>query len=216
MIGSLTYLTASQPDIMFSVCLCARYQSTPKESHLKAVKRIFRYLKGTPKLGLWYPAEGGLDLMAYADADFGGCPMDRKSTSGGAQILGNRLVSWQCKKQVAVSLSTCKAEYIVASSCCAQVLWIQQQMRDYGLNFTRTPILVDNNSSISITNNRVNHSSTKHIDVRHHFIRDCAEKGLIEVVRVDTLDNLADLFTKTFDRARFENLVRMIGMINPE
>ena len=216
MIGSLMYLTASRPDIMFSVCLCARYQSTPKESHLKAVKRIFRYLKGTPKLGLWYPAEGGLDLMAYADADFGGCRMNRKSTSGGAQLLGNRLVSWQCKKQVAVSLSTCEAEYIAASSCCAQVLWIQQQMRDYGLNFTRTPILVDNNSAISITNNPVNHSRTKHIDVRHHFIRDCAEKGLIEVVRVDTLDNLADLFTKTFDRARFENLVRMIGMINPE
>ncbi|KAJ0928621.1 putative RNA-directed DNA polymerase [Helianthus annuus] len=94
MIGSLMYLTASRPDIMFSVCLCARYQSTPKESHLKAVKRIFRYLKGTPKLGLWYPAEGGLDMMAYADADFGGCRVNRKSTSDGAQLLGNCLVSW--------------------------------------------------------------------------------------------------------------------------
>jgi hypothetical protein len=216
MIGSLMYLTASRPDIMFSVCLCARYQASPRESHMVAVKRIIRYLKGKPNLGLWYPVEGNLDLIAYADADFGGCPINRKSTSGGVQFMGNRLVSWQCKKQQSVSLSTCEAEYIAASSCCSQVLWIQQQLRDYGLNFSQTPIMVDNNSAISITNNPVQHSRTKHIDIRHHFIRDCAEKHLIDVVRVDTDDNLADLFTKTFDRTRIEDLVRRIGMINPE
>ncbi|XP_022004188.1 uncharacterized mitochondrial protein AtMg00810-like [Helianthus annuus] len=125
MIGSLMYLTASPPDIMFSVCLCARYQANPRESHLKAVKRIFRYLKGKPRLGLWYPVEGGLDLTAYADADFGGCPINRKSTSSGAQLLGSRLISWQCKKQQLVLLSTCEAEYISGSSYCAQILWIQ-------------------------------------------------------------------------------------------
>ncbi|KAJ0541144.1 putative RNA-directed DNA polymerase [Helianthus annuus] len=216
MIGSLMYLTASRPDIMFAVCLCARYQANPKESHMKAVKRIIRYLKGKPKLGLWYPADSDLTFVAYTDSDFGGCKSNRKSTTGGCQFLGGRIVSWQCKKQSCVSTSTCEAEYIAAGSCCSQVLWIQQQMRDYGLDFTRTPIMIDNNATISITNNPVNHSRTKHIDIRHHFIRDCAEKRLIELHRVDTEDNLADLYTKAFDRARFEHLVELNGMRNPE
>ncbi|KAI3503879.1 hypothetical protein L1887_32343 [Cichorium endivia] len=203
MIGSLMYLTASRPDIMFAVCLCARFQANPKESHMKAVKRILRYLKGKPKLGLWYPNDSDLDLVAYTDSDYGGCKSNRKSTTGGCQFLGGRIVSWQCKKQSCVSTSTCEAEYIAAGSCCSQVLWIQQQMRDYGLNFFRTPIMIDNNATISITNNPVKHSKTKHIDIRHHFIRDCAEKKLIELHKVDTLDNLADLYTKAFDKTRF-------------
>ena len=99
MIGSLMYLTASRPDIMFGVCLCARFQSTPKVSHCIAVKRIFRYLKGQPRLGLWYPKGSSFDLYSYTDSDYGGCNLDRKSTSSGCQFLGNRLVSWQCKKQ---------------------------------------------------------------------------------------------------------------------
>ena len=213
MIGSLMYLTASRPDIMFAVCLCARYQANPKESHMKAVKRILRYLKGKPKLGLWYPAESDLKFVAYTDSDYGGCKSSRKSTTGGCQFLGGRIVSWQCKKQSCVSTSTCEAEYIAAGSCCSQVLWIQQQMRDYGLNFTHTPIMIDNNATISITNNPVKHSKTKHIDIRHHFIRDCAEKKLIELHKVDTLDNLADLYTKAFDRARFEHLVELNGFL---
>ena len=216
MIGSLMYLTASRPDIMFAVCICARYQSNPKESHMKAVKRIFRYLKGRPKLGLWYSAASDFEFIAYTDSDYGGCQSNRKSTTGGCQFLGGRLVSWQCKKQNVVATSSCEAEYMAAGSCCSQVLWIQQQLRDYGLNFTRTPIMIDNNATISITNNPVKHSRTKHIDVRHHFIRDCAEKKLIELHRVDTLDNLADLYTKAFDRARFEHLVELNGMRNPE
>ena len=98
MIGSLLYLTATRPDIMFSVGLCARFQSNPKLSHLKSVKRIFRYLKGTPNLGLWCPKSENFDLIAYADADFGGCRIDRKSTSGTCQFLGHALVSWTSKK----------------------------------------------------------------------------------------------------------------------
>nr|XP_043625618.1 secreted RxLR effector protein 161-like [Erigeron canadensis] len=138
MIGSLMYLTSSRPDIMFAVCLCARFQSCPKESHLKGGKGILRYLKGQPSLGLWYPRGGEFDLYAHTDSDYGGCKFDRKSTSGGCQFLGDRLVSWQCKKQTSVANSTCEAEYMAAGSCCSQVLWIQQQLRDYGLNFVRT------------------------------------------------------------------------------
>ncbi|KAJ9539096.1 hypothetical protein OSB04_031829 [Centaurea solstitialis] len=117
MIGSLMYLTASRPDIMFAVCVCARFQVLPKDSHLQAVKRIFRYLKGHSKLGLWYPHDSAFDLIAYTDSDYGGANMDRKSTTGGCQFLGSKLVSWQCKKQTSVSTSTAEAEYIAAASC---------------------------------------------------------------------------------------------------
>ncbi|GJZ48113.1 uncharacterized mitochondrial protein-like protein [Tanacetum coccineum] len=132
MIGSLMYLTSSRPDIMFAVCACARYQVNPKVSHLHAVKRIFRYLKGQPKLGLWYPKDSPFDLVAYTDSDYAGASLDRKSTTGGCQFLGCRLISWQCKKQTVVANSTTEAEYVAASSCCGQVLWIQNQLLDYG------------------------------------------------------------------------------------
>ncbi|KAJ9548881.1 hypothetical protein OSB04_021424 [Centaurea solstitialis] len=216
MIGSLMYLTASRPDIMFAVCVCARFQVRPKESHLHAVKRIFKYLKGQPKLGLWYPYDNSFDLVAYTDSDYGGANLDRKSTSGGCQFLGGRLVSWQCKKQTTVSQSTTEAEYIAASQCCSQVLWIQNQMQDYGLSFLQTPIYIDNNSAISIVNNPVKHSKTKHIEIKYHLIRDCNEKKLIRVLKVHTDDQYADLFTKAFDVGRFIFLITSIGMMNSE
>ncbi|KAI3758803.1 hypothetical protein L6452_06375 [Arctium lappa] len=131
MIGSLMYLTSSRPDIMFSTCLCSRYQVAPKESHLAVVKRIFRYLKGTADLGLWYPKDTGFQLTAYSDADHAGCMLDRKSTSGHVQFLGDKLVSWASKKQLCVSTSTAEVEYVAAASCCSQVLWMRTQLRDY-------------------------------------------------------------------------------------
>nr|GEU53609.1 putative reverse transcriptase domain-containing protein [Tanacetum cinerariifolium] len=119
---------------MFAVCACARQQVTPKECHLYAVKRIFRYLKGHPKLGLWYPKESPLDLVAYSDSDYGGATQDKKSTTGGCQFLGRRLISWKCKKKTIVATSTTEAEYVAAASGCGQVLWIQNQLLDYGLS----------------------------------------------------------------------------------
>ncbi|MCH82973.1 copia-type pol polyprotein [Trifolium medium] len=116
MIGSLLYLTASRPDIMFSVCMCARFQANPKESHLSAVKRIMRYLIGTQKMGLWYPKGTDCTLVGYSDSDFAGCKMDRKSTSGTCHLLGNSLVSWHSKKQASVALSTTEAEYVAAAN----------------------------------------------------------------------------------------------------
>ncbi|GJV10282.1 putative ribonuclease H-like domain-containing protein [Tanacetum coccineum] len=124
MIGSLMYFTSSRPDIMFAVCACARYQVNPKVSHLYPVKRIFRYLKGQPKLGLWYPKDFPFDLVAYTDSDYAEASLDRKSKIGGCQFLGSRLISWQCKKPTVVANSTTEAEYVAALSCCGQVLWI--------------------------------------------------------------------------------------------
>ncbi|CAM8960285.1 unnamed protein product [Rhodiola kirilowii] len=123
MIGSLLYLTASRPDIMYIVCLCAHFQADPQITHLKAVKRILRYLKGTDTICLWYPKNGDLRLVGYTDADFVGNKVDRKSTSRMAQFYGLWLVSWASKKQNSVALSTAKAEYIAAAACCAQLLW---------------------------------------------------------------------------------------------
>nr|GFC24741.1 uncharacterized mitochondrial protein AtMg00810-like [Tanacetum cinerariifolium] len=132
MIGSLIYLTSSRPDIMFAVCSCARFQVTPKVSHLNAVKRIFRYLKGKPLLGLWYLKDSPFDLVAYSDNDYVGASLDRKSTTRGCQFLRCRLISWKCKKQTVVATSSTEAEYVAAASGCAQVLWMQNQLLDYG------------------------------------------------------------------------------------
>ncbi|KAI3702203.1 hypothetical protein L6452_27930 [Arctium lappa] len=214
MIGSLLYLTSSRPDIMFATCLCARYQATPKESHLSAVKRIFRYLRGTPYLGLWYPKLSSFDLTAYTDADHAGCKLDRKSTSGCCQLLGNKLLSWTSKKQNCVSTSTAEAEYVAAASCCSQVIWMQTQLRDYGLQYDRIPILFDSKSSIAISANPVQHSKTKHIDVRYHFLKDHVEKGTIEMYFVPTELQLADIFTKALDERRFNFLISKLGMLN--
>ncbi|GKD95873.1 hypothetical protein Tco_1379770, partial [Tanacetum coccineum] len=183
MIGSLMYLTASRPDIMFAVCACSRFQVTPKTSHLSVIKIIFRYLKGKPKLGLWYPRVSSFDLEAYSDSDYVGANLDRKST-------------------------TEEAEYVVATNCCGQVLWIQNQMLDYGFNFMNTKIYIDNESTICIVKNPVYHSKTKHIAIRHHFIRDAYEKKLIQVLKIHTDDNVADLLTKAFDVSR-ESLRRV-------
>ncbi|GJU29554.1 hypothetical protein Tco_1173143 [Tanacetum coccineum] len=207
MIGSLMYLTASRPDIMFAVCACARFQVSPKTSHLLAVKRIFRYLKGKPSLGLWYPKDSPLELVAYTDSDYAGATQDRKSTTGGCQFLGSRLISWQCKKQTVVATSTTEAEYVAAANCCGQVLWIQNQLLDYGYNFMNTVIYIDNTSTICIIENPVQHSKTKHIEIRHHFIRDCNAKKLIQMAKIDTEHNVADLLTKGFDAGRFQYLV---------
>ncbi|GJQ97091.1 putative ribonuclease H-like domain-containing protein [Tanacetum coccineum] len=163
MIGSLMYLTSSRPDIMFSVCACLRFQVQPKVSHLNAVKRIFRYLKGKPNLGLWYPKDSPFILEAFLDSDYAGANLDRKSTTRGCQFLSSRLISWQCKKQ----------------------------------NVTK--IHVDNESAICVVKNPVYHSKTKHIEIRHHFIRDSYEKRLVEMVQIHTDNNVDNLLTKAFD-----------------
>nr|GEY92491.1 hypothetical protein [Tanacetum cinerariifolium] len=123
-IGSLVYVTSSRPDIIFATCMCARYQANPNEHHVSIIKRIFCYLKRTINLGIWYPKDSGFDLTAYSDAYHAGCHLDRKSTPGSVQFLGDKLVCWSSKKQNCVSIFTAESEYVAVSSCCAQVLWM--------------------------------------------------------------------------------------------
>ena len=183
LIGSLLYLTTSRPDIMFNVCVCvcARFQSNLKESHFTAAKRILKYLQGTTNVGLWYPSEVSLNLVGFSDSDFVSCKTDRKSTSGTCHLLGSSLISWHSKKEACVALSTAEAEYIAAGSYCAQSLWIKQQLSDFGLNLSKIPLLCDNTSAINLTKNLIQHSRTKHIEIRHHFIRDHVNNSDCEI-----------------------------------
>ncbi|GJR99933.1 putative ribonuclease H-like domain-containing protein [Tanacetum coccineum] len=158
MIGTLLYLTASRPDLQFAICMCARYQARPTEKHLNAVKRIFRYLKGTVHRGLWYPKDSSFALTAFADADHAGCQDTRRSTSGSIQLLGDRLVSWSSKRQKSAAISSTEAEYIALSGCCAQVLWMRSQLTDYGFGFNKIPMYCDNKSAIALCCNNVQHS----------------------------------------------------------
>ena len=135
-------------------------------------------------------------LIGYSDSDFAGCKLDRKSTSGTCHLLGSSLISWHSKKQACVALSTAEAECIAAGSCCAQILWLKQQLADFGLQISKVPLMCDNTSAINLTKNQIQHSRTKHIQIRHHFIRDHVQNGNCEVKFVETKLQLADIFTK--------------------
>nr|CAN68883.1 hypothetical protein VITISV_015907 [Vitis vinifera] len=211
MIGSLLYLIASKPDIMYSVCLCATFQSCPKESHLSAVKRILRYLKGTMDIGLWYPKGDNFELIGFSDADFAGCKVVRKSTSDTCHFLGHSLVSWHSKKQNSVALSMAEVEYIAADLCCAQILWMKQTLSDFNLFFEHVPIKCDNTSTINISKNPVQHSRTKHIEIRHHFLRDHVQKGDITLEFVSTKDQFANIFTKPLSEEQFVDIRKQLG-----
>ncbi|GJS29737.1 retrovirus-related pol polyprotein from transposon TNT 1-94 [Tanacetum coccineum] len=213
MIGSLLYLTASRPDIMFSVCLCARFQEDPKTSHLEAVKRIFRYIKGTTHLGLWYPKGSGIETIVYADSDHAGDYVDRKSTSGVCTFMGCCLTSWFSKKQTALAISTTEAEYVSAGKACQQALWMKQALVDYGVRLDDIPIMCDNKGAIDLSKNLVQHSRTKHIEIRHHFLRDNVQKGNISIEKVSSKDNIADILTKPLKHESFNYLHLGLGMM---
>nr|GEV51757.1 hypothetical protein [Tanacetum cinerariifolium] len=187
MVRALMYLTASRLDIMHATCYCARYQAKPTEKHLTAVKRIFRYLKDTIHMGLWYPKDTDFELTAFLDSDHMGC-LDSQ------------------------------ADYVSLSACYAQVLWMRTQLTDYGFHFDKIPMYCDSKVAIAISCNPVQHSRTKHIDIRYHFIKEKVEKCIVELFFVRTEYQLADLFTKALPEERFKYLVRRLGMrcLNPD
>nr|GEZ48562.1 retrovirus-related Pol polyprotein from transposon TNT 1-94 [Tanacetum cinerariifolium] len=180
MIGSLLYLTTSRPDLQFAICMCVGYQTRPTEKHVHSVKRIFQYLHGTVHRGQWYPNDSSVALTAFADADHAGFQDTRRSTSG------ERLISWLSKRQKSAAISSPEAEYITLSGCCAQIIWMRSQLSDYGIGFNKIPMYCDNKSVIALCYNNVQHSRSKHIDIRYHFIKEKVENGVIELYFVNT------------------------------
>nr|GEZ10088.1 hypothetical protein [Tanacetum cinerariifolium] len=173
MIGTLLYLTASIPDLQFAICVCARYQARPTEKH-----------------------DSSVALTAFADADHAGCQDTRRSTSGSVQFLGERLISWSSKRKKSAVISSTKAKCIALSRCYAQILWMRSQLSDYGFGFNKIPMYCDNKSAIALCYNNVQHSRSKHIDIRYHFIKEHVENGVIGLYFVNTEYQLSDLLTK--------------------
>ncbi|GJT80512.1 hypothetical protein Tco_1054854 [Tanacetum coccineum] len=180
------------------------YGKRPKHCTPMATKpKLDADLSGEPVDQTDYP---------FSDADHAGCLDTRKSTSGGIQFLGDKLVSWMSKKQDCTAMSSAEAEYVALSASCAQVMWMRTQLQDYGFNYNKIPLYCDSQSAIAISCNPVQHSRTKHIHTRYHFIKEQVENGIIELYFVRTEYQLADMFTKALPEERFQYLVRRIGM----
>ncbi|GKA40140.1 retrovirus-related pol polyprotein from transposon TNT 1-94 [Tanacetum coccineum] len=152
--------------------------------------------------GLWYPKDSSIALTAYVDVDHAGCQDTRRSTYGCMQLLGDRLVSWSSKREKSAVISSMEAEYIALSGCCAQVLWMRSQLTDYGLGFNKIPMYCDNKSAIALCCNNVQHSQSKHIDIRFHFIKEQVKNGVVELYFVNTEYQLANIFTKALGREK--------------
>ncbi|GJV15425.1 retrovirus-related pol polyprotein from transposon TNT 1-94 [Tanacetum coccineum] len=191
----------------------SKYRENPKTTHLEAVKRIFRYIRGTSHLGLWYPKGTRIETVVYADSDHAGDYVDRKSTSGVCTFMGCCLTSWFTKKQTALSISTTEAEYVSAGKACQQALWMKQALIDYDIHLDNVPIMCDYKEAIDLSKNRVQHSRTKHIEIHHHFLCDNVQKGNISIEKVASEDNIADIFTKPLKREVFNYLRLGLGMM---
>jgi len=213
-VGSLMYLTATRPDLMYVVSLISRFMENPSESHWNAVKRILRYIKGTIELGMLYKRGEDITLVAYTDSDYAGDVDDRKSTSGFVFSLGTGAVSWSSKKQPIVTLSTTEPEYIVAASCACQCIWIMRILETIGFKGQKhILILCDSNSAIKLSENSIFHGRSKHIDGRFHFLKDLVKEGKIKLSHYNTQNQIADIMTKSLKLEQFMKIRRMSGMI---
>ncbi|BFG32621.1 hypothetical protein CerSpe_188960 [Prunus speciosa] len=207
------YLTATRPDLMYSVCLISRYMADPTEEHLLAAKRVLRYLKGTLELGLFYAREGAIELFAYTDNDYAGDYDDRKSTSGYVFKLSGGAVAWASKKQPIVTLSTTEAEYVAAVACACQSIWMKRVFNHFSPSQSKCiTVFCDNSSAIKLSKNPVLHGRSKHIDVRFHFLRNLTRDGVVELKYCGTSEQLADIMTKPLKLESFVKLRELLGM----
>ena len=212
MIGSILYLTASRPDITFSVGVCVRFQAAPKESYMTTIKRIIRYVNVTSDYGIWYLRDINDCLVGYSNVDWVGRVDDRKNNSRGCLYLENNLVSWMSKKQNSVSLSIAKEEYIAGGSCCAQLLWMKKLLHDYGISQNTMCVFCDNTCTINLSKNPIQHSKSKHIEIGYHFIRDLVEEKNVWMEFINTNNQKANIFIKPLDGPQFESLRKTISV----
>uniref|UniRef100_A0A2N9HWF1 Reverse transcriptase Ty1/copia-type domain-containing protein n=1 Tax=Fagus sylvatica TaxID=28930 RepID=A0A2N9HWF1_FAGSY len=210
-VGSLVYLTVTRPDIAHAVQLVSQFVSDPRRLHLTALHRIIRYLRSTSDLGLPYYKSALPQLQAYSDADYGGCPDTRRSTTGYCSFLGSSLLSWKSKKQPTVSKSSTEAEYRAMSAVCSEIVWLRRLLADFGMTPSiPTPLFCDNESAVKIASNPVFHERTKHIEIDCHFVREKFEQGLITLPHVSTKDQIADILTKSLSKT---NHVRFVSKL---
>ncbi|RVW49058.1 Retrovirus-related Pol polyprotein from transposon RE1 [Vitis vinifera] len=185
LVGSLIYLTTTRPDISYVVHQVSQFMTSPRHLHLAVVRCIIRYLRGSPTRGLFFPTGSSLQLVAYSDADWGGCTDTRRSTAGWCMFLGDDLISWRCKKQDCVSKSSTEAEYRAMSTACFEIIWLHGLLEDLGFpHTTSTPLHADNISAIQIATNLVFHERTKHIEVDCHSIRDTLKSRVISLPHI--------------------------------
>jgi hypothetical protein len=217
-VGSLNFASnQTRPDIAFATGYVARYASNPNQTHMSAVDRIFAYLKNDPGRAIVYSGKYGLQLKGFVDSDFAGCEDSRRSSTGWVFTLAGGPVSWSSQRQKTVATSTMDAEYIAAAEAAKEAVWIRNFINDLripGVHIDTVPLYIDNNSALKLTRNPEFHSRSKHIDVKHHFIREKVDEGVINTQRVETRDNLADVFTKALPRPTHEDLVNRLNLLS--
>ncbi|CAI0431123.1 unnamed protein product [Linum tenue] len=203
---------------MYSVCLLSRFMESPTRQHMLAAKRILRYVKGSLEHGIWYRRGGeGGELIGYTDSDYAGDVDDRKSTSGYAFFLAGGVVSWASKKQPVVTLSTTEAEFVAASFSAAQCVWLRRILEQFGWKSsvdTATRIFCDNSSAIKLSRNPVLHGRSKHIDVRFHFLRELANRGVVTMEHCRTYEQIADVMTKALKLETFQLMRAKLGVVD--
>ncbi|KAM0001541.1 putative RNA-directed DNA polymerase [Helianthus debilis subsp. tardiflorus] len=213
LIGSLRYLIHTRPDISYSVGVVSRFMEKPKENHLLAVKHILRYIKGSVHYGLKYRSGGDGKLLGYSDSSFGTDLVDRRGTTGTVFYLSNNLITWSSQKQRTVALSSCEAEFMVATEAACQALWLRNLVSELtGKKAECVKILVDNEGSIALMKNPVFHGRSKHIDTKFHFIRECVDRDLIIVEHVSGDLQKADLLTKALPLIKFTEMKMLVGV----
>jgi transposase InsO family protein len=214
-VGTLQYLaTSTRPDISFAVGVLARFNTNPGIEHWKAVKHLFRYLKGSLDYKLVYgPTDSSQLFTTYTDADHGGNPDNGRSTGGYAVIIGGGAVSWSSRLQSVVSLSTTEAEYIAAVEAGKEIIWMRNLLTEFGFNFTSpSPLMIDNNSAVTVAKNPEHHGRMKHLDLRFHWLRDTVEAGHISPIHIPTTAQAADIFTKPLKRQKIDVCIGLLGL----
>jgi hypothetical protein len=195
------------------VSLLARFQSNPGLTHWNALLHVIGYIKNTIDYGLTYSRDFDLSPTAYVDADYGGCKDTRRSTSGYVFIMAGGAVSWSSKRQATVALSTVEAEYVAMSRCSQQMVWMHSWLDEVEIEHTLPGLIKgDNRGAIALTKNTRDHGKVKHIDIRHHYIRDLLNSGDITLEQVPSADNLADLFTKPLPRDQHHRLLSLLNI----
>ncbi|KAF5819693.1 putative RNA-directed DNA polymerase [Helianthus annuus] len=216
MVGKLIYLSHTRPDIAYAVGVVSQFMHQPQASHMEAVLRIVRYLKGTAGHGILFKSNGHLEIQAYTDADWAGDKGTRRSTSGYFTMVGGNLVTWRSKKQKVVALSSAEAEFRGVARGLAEILWIRKLLTEIGFPpTTATKIMCDNKAAIQISENPVQHDRTKHVEVDRHFIKEKLEEGIIEIPYIASKDQLADILTKEVNGNAFSSCLSKLSVCDP-